>query len=59
MVATSLGVFVLLYATLGVVDFLLMRRYARLDPPQVGEGGGLGGAAGVAESAPAVGYGAG
>jgi cytochrome bd ubiquinol oxidase subunit I len=58
-VATSLGVFVLLYATLGVVDFLLMRRYARLDPPQVGEGGGLGAAAGVAESAPAVGYGAG
>ncbi len=31
-VATSLGVFVLLYLTLGVVDFILMRRYARLDP---------------------------
>jgi cytochrome d ubiquinol oxidase subunit I len=32
----SLGVFVLLYATLGIVDFVLMRRYARLDPPGVG-----------------------
>ena len=32
----SLTVFVLLYATLGVVDFILMRRYARLDPPQIG-----------------------
>jgi cytochrome d ubiquinol oxidase subunit I len=31
-VATSLGVFVVLYLTLGVVDFVLMRRYARLDP---------------------------
>ncbi len=38
-VATSLTVFVLLYATLGVVDFILMRRYARLDPPQVGRPG--------------------
>jgi cytochrome bd ubiquinol oxidase subunit I len=34
-VATSLGVFVLLYLTLGVVDFILMRRYARLDPDDV------------------------
>lgn len=33
-VAVSLGVFVALYATLGVVYFMLMRRYARLDPPQ-------------------------
>jgi cytochrome d ubiquinol oxidase subunit I len=32
-IGVSLGVFVLLYATLGVVDFVLMRRYARLDPP--------------------------
>ena len=56
MVASSLGVFVLLYVTLGVVDFLLMRRYARLDPPDVGEGGGLGSAAGVPGPAPAVGY---
>ena len=38
-VATSLTVFVLLYAALGVVDFVLMRRYARVDPPQVGERG--------------------
>ncbi len=34
-VATSLGVFVVLYLTLGVVDFILMRRYARLDPSDV------------------------
>jgi cytochrome d ubiquinol oxidase subunit I len=46
MVGTSLGVFVLLYLTLGVVDFILMRRYARLDPPQVGEPG-MGAAAAV------------
>ncbi len=32
-VAVSLGVFVTLYATLGVVYFVLMRRYARVDPP--------------------------
>ena len=51
-VATSLGVFVLLYLALGVVDFLLMRRYARLDPPEAGEGGGLGATAGVAGSQP-------
>jgi cytochrome d ubiquinol oxidase subunit I len=35
-IVTSLGVFVALYAALLVVDFLLMRRYARLDPPEVG-----------------------
>jgi cytochrome d ubiquinol oxidase subunit I len=52
MVATSLGVFVLLYLTLGVVDFILMRRYARLDPPQVGEPG-LGATAAVRETVPA------
>ena len=34
-IATSLAVFLALYATLGVVDFVLMRRYARLDPPQI------------------------
>lgn len=34
-VGASLGVFVALYATLGVVDFVLMRRYARVDPPAV------------------------
>jgi cytochrome bd ubiquinol oxidase subunit I len=32
--ATSLGVFVALYAALGVLDVILMRRYARLDPPE-------------------------
>jgi cytochrome bd ubiquinol oxidase subunit I len=37
-IATSLSVFGALYITLGVVDFVLMRRYARLDPPQVGVG---------------------
>ena len=46
MIATSLSVFALLYVALGVVDFALMRRYARVDPPQAGEGGGLGAAAG-------------
>ncbi len=38
-IAASLTVFLLLYATLGVVDFMLMRRYARLDPPQVDRAG--------------------
>jgi cytochrome bd ubiquinol oxidase subunit I len=33
--ATSLGVFVALYVTLGVVDFVLMRRFARVDPPEL------------------------
>jgi cytochrome d ubiquinol oxidase subunit I len=33
--ATSLGVFVALYAALGVLDVILMRRYARLDPPEL------------------------
>jgi cytochrome d ubiquinol oxidase subunit I len=32
-IATSLGVFIVLYATLLVVDFVLMRRYATVDPP--------------------------
>jgi cytochrome bd ubiquinol oxidase subunit I len=57
-VAASLAVFVSLYVTLGVVDFLLMWRYARVDPPEVGEGGGLGAVAGTATSAPAVAGGA-
>jgi cytochrome d ubiquinol oxidase subunit I len=43
MVASSIGVFALLYIVLGVVDFVLMRRYARVDPPPLRE-----------ESAPAV-----
>ena len=50
-VATSLGVFALLYLALGVVDFVLMRRYARVDPPLAGEGGGLGATAGAAAPA--------
>jgi cytochrome d ubiquinol oxidase subunit I len=33
-IGLSLGVFVALYLALGVVDFVLMRRYARLDPPE-------------------------
>jgi cytochrome bd ubiquinol oxidase subunit I len=45
-IATSLTVFVLLYVTLGVVDFVLMRRYARLDPPTATSGPGVGGATG-------------
>ncbi len=32
----SLAVLALLYGVLAVVDFVLMRRYARLDPPEVG-----------------------
>jgi cytochrome bd ubiquinol oxidase subunit I len=55
-VATSLGAFALLYVGLGVVDFALMRRYARVDPPSVGDGG-LGAAAGVAAARPVVHHG--
>jgi cytochrome d ubiquinol oxidase subunit I len=58
-IATSLGVFVALYLTLGVVYFVLMRRYARVDPPRVGEGAGLGAAAGVAQPPAALTYGGG
>jgi cytochrome d ubiquinol oxidase subunit I len=36
----SLGVFITLYLVLGVVDFVLMRRYARLDPSREAEEGG-------------------
>jgi cytochrome bd ubiquinol oxidase subunit I len=32
-IATSIGVFAALYAALGVADIVLMRRYARVDPP--------------------------
>ena len=39
-IAVSLTVFLLLYATLGVVDFVLMRHFARLDPPPVDQPGG-------------------
>jgi cytochrome d ubiquinol oxidase subunit I len=37
-IAVSLGVFVGLYLVLGVLDFVLMRRYARLDRPESAEG---------------------
>jgi cytochrome d ubiquinol oxidase subunit I len=47
-IALSLGVFAVLYALLAAVDFVLMRHYASLDPPQVGGDGD--------EPAPAVGY---
>jgi cytochrome d ubiquinol oxidase subunit I len=35
-IALSLGVFGLLYFALTVLNFVLLRRYARLDPPEVG-----------------------
>jgi cytochrome d ubiquinol oxidase subunit I len=35
-IAFSLGVFAALYGLLAVVDVILMRRYARIDPPEVG-----------------------
>jgi cytochrome d ubiquinol oxidase subunit I len=38
-IGASLAVFVLLYVVLGIVDFILMRRYARLDPPALREEG--------------------
>jgi cytochrome bd ubiquinol oxidase subunit I len=46
-IGASLGVFVVLYVVLGIVDFLLMRRYARLDPPALRDG---------AVGEPALGY---
>jgi cytochrome d ubiquinol oxidase subunit I len=46
-IVTSLAVFAGLYGLLAVLDFVLMRHYARVDPPEVqGEGAGV----------PAVGY---
>jgi cytochrome bd ubiquinol oxidase subunit I len=47
-IALSLGTFAVLYLLLGVVDFILMRHYATLDPAP---GGGEG-----EEDVPAVGY---
>ncbi len=35
-IALSLGVFGVLYGILTVLNFVLLRRYARLDPPDVG-----------------------
>jgi cytochrome bd ubiquinol oxidase subunit I len=52
MVGVSLAVFVALYIALGVTDFVLMRRYARLDPPEVHSGSAPEPAAPV----PAIGY---
>jgi cytochrome bd ubiquinol oxidase subunit I len=46
-IGASLGVFVVLYVVLGIVDFVLMRRYARLDPPALRDG---------AVGEPALGY---
>jgi cytochrome d ubiquinol oxidase subunit I len=46
-VAVSLGVFALLYAALAAVDFVLLRRFARLDPPSARE---------AAPAVPAMGY---
>ena len=47
-IAFSLGVFAVLYGLLAILDFVLMRHYATVDPPPVGEEG--------EEPAPAVGY---
>jgi cytochrome bd ubiquinol oxidase subunit I len=47
-IAVSLGVFAALYGLLAIVDFVLMRHYARLDPPEAGGEGG--------EAVPAAGY---
>ena len=38
-IAFSLGVFGLLYLLLTVLNFVLLRRYARLDPPEIGSEG--------------------
>jgi cytochrome bd ubiquinol oxidase subunit I len=48
-IAFSLAIFAALYGALAIVDFVLMRRYARLDPPEVG-------GEGDEFSVPAVGY---
>ena len=37
-IGLSLGVFIALYLALAVADFVLMRRYARLDPPETDRG---------------------
>ena len=47
-VGVSLGVFAGLYGILALVDFVLMRRYARVDPPDPSATG--------AEAVPAMGY---
>jgi cytochrome d ubiquinol oxidase subunit I len=47
-IGVSLGVFAGLYGILAIVDFVLMRRYARVDPPDPSATG--------AEAVPAMGY---
>jgi len=49
MLGLSLAVLALLYGTLAVVDFILMRRYARLEPPEAGS-------ADEDQTVPALGY---
>jgi cytochrome d ubiquinol oxidase subunit I len=56
MVGVSLAVFVALYIALGVTDFVLMRRYARLDPPEVGSGSPTHPTPESAGPLPAIGY---
>jgi cytochrome d ubiquinol oxidase subunit I len=46
-IALSLTVFVALYTALGVVDFVLMRRFATLDPPRADRSGPTAPAAGA------------
>ena len=53
-VALSLGVFAFLYTILGCVDLWLMRRYARVDPPEIApgrRGGSTGAGAGLLDGA--------
>ena len=38
-IGVSLAVFASLYGMLAIVDFVLMRRFARVDPPEVGGDG--------------------
>jgi cytochrome d ubiquinol oxidase subunit I len=40
MIAITIAGFALLYLVLGGIDFVLMRRYARVDPPPIGGGSG-------------------
>jgi cytochrome d ubiquinol oxidase subunit I len=57
--AVSLGVFVLLYATLATIDLLLMLRYARRELPAIRSGGDrhdAGGAGAADAPVPAVRY---
>jgi cytochrome bd ubiquinol oxidase subunit I len=48
MLAASIAGFALLYVVLGAVDFVMMRRYARVDPPEVGAEEGAGAQSGGA-----------